>query len=60
MPATITAVSTMPEARLSNERLSSSMANTTPASGVLNAAATPAAPPASTSARSRSGRGKRR
>ncbi len=42
MPARITAVSTRPEVRASNEWLSSSMANTTPASGVLNAAATPA------------------
>ena len=41
MPAMITAVSTVPEVRVSNEWLSSSMAKTTPASGVLNAAATP-------------------
>ena len=59
MPATITAVSTVPRVRDSNEWPSSSMANTTPASGVLNAAATPAAPPASTSARSSSSRGSR-
>ena len=59
MPAMITAVTTVPDVRASNEWLSSSMAKTTPASGVLNAAATPAAPPASTSARSSSSRGRR-
>ena len=49
-PARITVVSVVPLVRSSNDRDSSSMANTIPASGVLNAAATPAAPPASTSA----------
>ena len=49
--STGTAVSTVPLVRCSKEWLSSSMANTTPPSGVLNAAATPAAPPASTRAR---------
>uniref|UniRef100_A0A0S6YYZ3 Uncharacterized protein n=1 Tax=Mizugakiibacter sediminis TaxID=1475481 RepID=A0A0S6YYZ3_9GAMM len=46
MPATITAVSRMPLKRCSKAPASSSMANTTPASGVLKAAAMPAAPPA--------------
>ena len=57
MPARITAVSTRPELRASKEWLSSSIANTIPASGVLNAAATPAAPPPSTMARYASSRG---
>ena len=51
MPEMITAVSTRPDVRASNEWLSSSIANTTPANGVLNAAAIPAAPPPSTMAR---------
>ena len=42
----ITAYSTSPFVRASNERLISSMANTMPASGALNAAAIPAAEPA--------------
>ncbi len=42
----MTAVSTMPLKRCSNVPASSSIANTTPASGVLNAAAMPAPPPA--------------
>ena len=46
MPAKITAVTTMPLVRCENERLISSIANTTPASGALNAAAIAAAPPA--------------
>lgn len=43
MPAMTTAVSAVPVVRDSKERLSSSMAKTTPASGVLKAAATRAA-----------------
>ena len=58
MPAMITALSTVPEVRDSKEWLSSSIANTTPASGVLNAAAIPAAPPASTRPRCISLRGR--
>ena len=46
MPAAITAPITTPLVRASKERLISSMPNTMPASGVLNAADTPAAAPA--------------
>ncbi|MCY1396190.1 hypothetical protein D9M71_111510 [compost metagenome] len=46
MPPSSTAVSSRPLKRCSKVLLSSSMANTTPPSGVLNAAAMPAAPPA--------------
>ncbi len=45
-PPMITAVSSRPLKRCSNVPASSSIAKTTPASGVLNAAAMPAAPPA--------------
>ena len=45
-PPMITAVSSRPLKRCSNVPASSSIANTTPANGVLNAAAMPAAPPA--------------
>ncbi len=45
-PPTITAVSSRPLKRCSKVPASSSIANTTPASGVLNAAAMPQAPPA--------------
>ena len=55
----MTAVSTVPLARASKEWASSSMAKTMPASGVLKAAEMPAAPPARTSARSISRRGRR-
>ncbi len=46
MPAIITAPMTRMATRCSYAAASSSMAKATPASGVLNAAATPAAPPA--------------
>jgi len=46
------AVISTPLARASKLRVSSSMANTMPASGVLKAADKPAAAPASTSCRS--------
>ncbi len=45
-PEMTTQVSMVPLVRCSNERASSSIPNTIPASGVLKAAATPAAPPA--------------
>ncbi len=46
MPPSTIAVMIRPLLRCSGERASSSMANTTPANGVLKAAAIPAAPPA--------------
>jgi hypothetical protein len=55
----ITAVSKVPLVRSSKERAISSIANTMPASGVLNAAATPAPPPAMMRPRSMRWRGKR-
>ena len=51
-PAKITAIRTRPLARCSKALLISSMAKTTPASGVLKAAAMPAAEPARISPRS--------
>jgi len=59
MPETITAAKIVALVRGSKERHNSSIANTTPASGVLKAAATPAAPPARIRPRSTSAAGKR-
>jgi len=50
-PAITMAPSIRPDERVSSRRDSSSMANTTPPSGVLNAAAMPAALPATSSSR---------